>query len=80
MRELAMNAILTHRSGPDSILHLQIPVPRPGIEYEIEVVVRPKPTLTTADWQAWVTATAGTWQGDFERPPQMPPEERNPLS
>jgi len=38
-----MNSIVIQsRSGPDSKLHLEIPVSQPDTEFEIEVVVRPK--------------------------------------
>ena len=30
-------------SGPDSKLHLEVPVGQPNTEFEVEVVVRPKP-------------------------------------
>jgi hypothetical protein len=37
-----MSIVLTSRSGPDSKLHLEIPVSEPDTEFEVEVVVRPK--------------------------------------
>jgi hypothetical protein len=36
--------VLTSRSGPDHMLHLDIPVEQADTEFEVEVVVRPKPT------------------------------------
>ncbi len=38
-----MSIVLTSRSGPDSKIHLEIPVGQPDAEFEVEVVVRPKP-------------------------------------
>ena len=36
-----MNSIvLRSRSGPDSKIHLEVPVDRPDTEFEVEVVVR----------------------------------------
>jgi hypothetical protein len=37
-----MSIVLTSRSGPDSKLHLEIPVGEPDAEFVVEVVVRPK--------------------------------------
>lgn len=72
-----MSIVLTTRSGPDGKLHLEIPVSQPGAEFEVEVTVRPKPKkMTPEEWRAWVLSMAGTWQGEFERPPQLVPEER----
>jgi hypothetical protein len=38
------NIVLQSRSGPDSKLHLEIPVSQPDSEFEVEVVVRAKPS------------------------------------
>jgi hypothetical protein len=39
-----MHSIVLHsKSGPDSKLHLDIPVGSPNAEFEVEVVVRPTP-------------------------------------
>jgi hypothetical protein len=35
--------VLHATSGPDGKLHLEVPVGSPNAEFEIEVVVRPKP-------------------------------------
>jgi hypothetical protein len=38
-----MSSIVIHsRSGPDSKLHLEVPVGQPDAEFEVEVVVRQK--------------------------------------
>jgi hypothetical protein len=38
-----MSSLVFHsRSGPDSKLHLEVPVGQPGSEFEGELVVRPK--------------------------------------
>jgi len=41
--------VLQSKSGPDSKLHLEVPVGQPNTEFEVEVVIRPKP----AHGQAW---------------------------
>jgi hypothetical protein len=40
----------------------------------------PKKPMTQEEWRAWVDSMAGTWQGEFERPPQGEYEQREPLS
>jgi hypothetical protein len=37
-----MSIVLQSKSGPDSKLHLEVPVDQPNAEFEVEVVVRPK--------------------------------------
>lgn len=40
-----MTSIVMHsRSGPDSKLHLEVPVGQPDTEFEVEVTIRLKPT------------------------------------
>src|SRR5215467_5475985 len=40
----AMTSIVLHAtSGPDGKLHLEVPVGSPNTEFEVELVVRPKP-------------------------------------
>jgi hypothetical protein len=34
--------VLQSKSGPDSKLHLEVPVGQPNTEFEVEVIVRPK--------------------------------------
>ncbi len=73
--------VMLSRSGPDSKLHLEIPVGQPDTEFEVEVVVRSKqPSVSQQDYLAFLQKTAGAWQGEFERPEQGEPEERDSLS
>lgn len=67
-----MSIVLTSRSGPDSKLHLEIPVNAPDAEFEVEVVVRPKPKpMTQAEYAAWVQSMGGSiTDPTFERSPQ----------
>ena len=37
-----MSMVIHSRSGPDSKLHLEIPVAQPDTDFEVEVVIRPK--------------------------------------
>lgn len=75
-----MQMILNSRSGADGVLHLDIPVTRADTEFEVNVSVRAKADDSQTDWRNWVAAMAGSWEGDFTRPPQGDYEERAPLS
>ncbi len=74
--------VLKSRSGPDRKLHLEVPVDQADTEFEVEVVVRPKAKpVTHAEYVAWVASMGGSVSDPtFERPPQLPLEEREPLS
>jgi hypothetical protein len=87
--EPTMTHVVVHStSGPDGKLHLEVPVGVPNTDFEVQVVARPKPlepakarkATTPAQWRAWVESMAGSWEGDFERPPQGGYETREPLS
>jgi hypothetical protein len=41
------NIVMQSRSGPDSKLHLEVPVGQPDTEFEVELVVRPKTVTRT---------------------------------
>ncbi len=42
-----MSIILQSKSGPDSKLHLEVPVDQPNAEFEVEVTVRPRKAVRT---------------------------------
>lgn len=69
-----MNRIVVKsKVSSDGILHLSLPVGLEDADREVQVTVDPfatKKTMTTEEWRTWVDSMAGTWQGDFERPPQ----------
>ena len=68
-----MASIVLHsRSGPDSKLHLEVPVSQPDTEFEVEVVVRPKAT-TGKGWPPGYTALFNSIDDDtFTVHPQPP--------
>ena len=77
-----MNSIVLHsRSGPDSKLHLEVPVDRPDTDFEVEVVVRPKTPKTPAgkDWPPGYFDLFGSIDDDtltiHPQPPMPPPLE-----
>jgi hypothetical protein len=75
--------VVRSKVSSDGILHLALPVGLEEADQEVQVTVEPVPpkkAMTQDEWRAWVQSMAGTWQGDFERPPQGEYEEREPLS
>ena len=42
--------------------------------------IEPKNEMTRDEWRAGILATAGGWQGEFDRPSDGAVEERDPLS
>lgn len=64
--------VLQTKSGPDSKLHLEVPVGQPNTEFEVEVVVRPKPPRDQG-WPPGYFDLFGSIDDDtFVRPPQPP--------
>ena len=64
------NIVLHSRSGQDGVLHLEVPVGQPNTEFEVEVVVRPKP-LAQASWPPGYFELFGSIDDErFVRPPQ----------
>jgi hypothetical protein len=75
--------VVKSKVNHDGTLHLLLPMGLAEADKEVQVTVEPcvaKTPMTQEEWQAWVDSMAGTWQGDFERPPQRAYEEREPLS
>jgi len=65
--------VMTSRVDGDGVLRLVLPVgiAEAGKDLSITVQSPPAPTATSAEqWAAWVDSMAGSWQGDYERPPQ----------
>jgi hypothetical protein len=77
MTRMTLNA----RVDADGVLRVAVPMGIKEADREVRLIVEPaaKPAMTQAEWAAWVDSMAGTWQGDFERPPQGELQERDPL-
>lgn len=78
-----MNSIVIEsNTGPDGMLHLDIPLGAERANQSVRVVIEPsRPTMTQEQWRAWVQEMAGSiTDPDFARPPQLPLEVREPLS
>lgn len=74
--------VVKSRVGSDGVLHLALPVGVEEADKEVRITVEPMPpkkAMTQEEWETWVDSMAGSWQGDFERPPQGELEERDPL-
>ena len=75
--------VMKSKVSSDGILHLSLPVGLADANQEVQVTVESFglwKQMSQVDWSAWVESMAGSWQGDFERPPQGEYEEREPLS
>ena len=74
--------VLLSRTGPDGTLHLDVPLGPEQAGSEVQVVIEPVPQpMTQVQYAAWVQSMAGSLSDPtFERPPQIPLEEREPLS
>ena len=70
--------VLRSRSDPDGKLHLEVPVGQPDTEFEVEVVVRPKP-VAGKGWPPGYCALFGSVDDDtltvHPQPPLPPPVE-----
>jgi hypothetical protein len=73
--------VLTSKVGPDGVLRLTLPLTTADQEVRVTVEpIVPKKDMTPEEWRAFILSTAGSWQGEFERPAQGELEERELLS
>jgi len=81
---LTMNRIvLNSKVSSDGTLRLSLPLGLAEADHEVRVIVESMATQTAtsqSEWEAWVDAMSGSWQGDFERPPLADYEQRESLS
>ncbi len=70
--------ILESRVDSDGVLRVTLPVGEAEANREVRVIVEPlsKKTPSQAAWEPWVDSIAGSWPGEFEKPPQGILEER----
>lgn len=73
--------VVKSRIGADGVLRVTLPLGAQEADQEVQVTVEPLTAKAVPDaaWAVWVESMAGSWQGDFERPPQGQAEERDPL-
>lgn len=73
--------VVKSRVDSDGVLRLAVPLGEAEKEREVTVTIeeaKPKPFDQKA-WHEFIEATAGKWQGEFERLPEPPLEEREPF-
>ena len=71
-----MTSIVLHStSGPDGKLRLEVPVGKPDTEFEVEVVLRPKPDAGKGWPPGYFDLFGSIDDESFVRPPQgdLPP-------
>lgn len=75
---------LRTKVGPDGVLSISVPVGIADANREVKVVVetvesgvKKASDMTTDEWKQFILQTAGSWQGDFERPEQGEYETRD---
>jgi hypothetical protein len=73
--------VVESRTGPDGTLHLDVPLGPDRANQPVRVVIHSTPRpISREEWVAWVQSMAGSiTDPTFERPPQLPLEERDPL-
>lgn len=74
--------IIKSRVGADGVLNVNVPIGVADANREVQVTIEPAPTPAARSRQEYLDflqATAGAWQGEFERPEQGVVEVRGPL-
>jgi hypothetical protein len=58
------------RIDKNGVLNLTLPMGPSEADQEVQVTVEPvsPPVRALEEWRQQILATAGKWQGDFERP------------
>jgi hypothetical protein len=74
--------VIEAQVGSDGVLQLTVPLGPSEAGQDMRVTVEPitPPNRSAEEWRGVVLATAGRWQGEFERPPQGDHEGREALS
>ena len=74
--------VIEARTGPDGTLHLDVPMGVGKANQPVRVVIEsPRKAMTAKEWATYVQSMGGSINDPtFERPPQLPLEEREPLS
>ena len=74
--------VLKSKVGADGVLRGAVPVGAEEANREVQVTIEPaaaRRPMTQEEWQNFILSTAGTWEGDFERPEQGEYEQRDEL-
>ena len=79
MNRIVMNS----KVSSDGTLRLLLPLGLAEADHEVRVIVESvaaEEVTSKEEWETWVDAISGSWQGDFERPPQADYEQGAALS
>jgi hypothetical protein len=75
--------VVQSRVGSDGVLHIDIPVGKEDADQEVQVTIDPvRPgasPMNQEEWHQFVRETAGSWQGELERPEPLEFEQRDEL-
>jgi hypothetical protein len=73
---------MTSTIGSDGILNISLPLSTADANRQVKITVEPlsPAPMSQEEWRRRVLATAGKWEGEFERPDQGEYEVREPLS
>ncbi len=74
--------VIESQTDPDGTLHLNVPLGPDKAGQSVRVVIETVRTpMSRSEWAVWVQSMAGSiTDPTFERAPQLPLEEREPLS
>lgn len=75
--------VLKSRVSKDGLLQLNVPADVAGADQEVQVTIESvaeSAEMTPEEWRLHVLSRVGTWEGEFERPPQDWNVERDPMS
>jgi hypothetical protein len=75
--------VLKSRVSKDGLLQLAVPANVAGADEEVQVTIESvveRPEMSPEEWRLHVLSRVGTWEGDFERPPQDWNVERDSMS
>ena len=73
--------VVKSRVDADGVLRVTVPVGEAEADREVQLTIEPVsgPVQSSQEYLDFLQATAGAWQGDFERPDQGEYEVRDSL-
>jgi hypothetical protein len=73
--------VVTSRVGDDGVLHVSVPLGESEANREVKLTIESASTkpMTHEERSTLIASLAGSWQGEFERPESLEPEERDSL-
>ena len=75
--------VVERRVNDEGLLQLNLPLGAEEAGRAVRITIEtnvPEVEMTPSEWRAAILATAGGWEGEFERPTPGELEEREPLS